>query len=171
MQATFGIINIALVDGIPKTLALKDILRHYIAHQKEVVVRRTRYELDKARKRAHILEGLLVAIANLDEVIRIIRSSEDTEAARTNLMARFDLSEEQAQAIVDLRLRQLTALERHKLEEEHRDLVERIAYLGRCWPRAKVYEIIRRSCSRSSHVQRRAVPRSRRPRARSTSKT
>ena len=84
MQATFGIINIALVDGIPKTLALKDILRHYIAHQREVVVRRTRYELDKARKRAHILEGLLVAIANLDEVIRIIRSSEDTKAARTN---------------------------------------------------------------------------------------
>lgn len=144
MQATFGIINIALVDGIPKTLALKDILRHYIAHQREVVVRRTRYELDKARKRAHILEGLLVAIANLDEVIRIIRSSEDTEAARTNLMARFDLSEEQAQAIVDLRLRQLTALERHKLEEEHRDLVERIAYLESVLASdAKVYEIIR----------------------------
>ena len=144
MQATFGIINIALVDGIPKTLALKDILRHYIAHQREVVVRRTRYELDKARKRAHILEGLLVAIANLDEVIRIIRSSEDTEAARTNLMARFDLSEEQAKAIVDLRLRQLTSLERHKLEEEHRDLVERIAYLESVLASdAKVYEIIR----------------------------
>ena len=105
------------------------MLRYYIAHQKEVIVRRTRFELDKAKKRAHILEGLLIAIANLDEVIRIIRSSEDTEAAKMGLMERFGLSDEQAQAIVDLRLRNLTALERHKIEEEHRDLLERIAYL------------------------------------------
>ncbi len=144
MQATFGIINIALVDGIPRTLNLRDMLGHYIAHQKDVIVRRTRHELDKAKKRAHILQGLLIAISNLDEVIRIIRSSEDTEAARANLIARFGLSEEQAQAIVDLRLRQLTALERHKLEEEHRDLMERIAYLESVLASdAKVYEIIR----------------------------
>ncbi|MCZ7664124.1 MAG: DNA gyrase subunit A [Thermoleophilia bacterium] len=129
MQSTFGVIMIALVDGVPRTLSLRDMLRYYVAHQKDVIVRRTRFELDKARKRAHILEGLLVAIGHLDEVIRIIRSSEDTEAARINLMERFELSQEQAQAIVDLRLRNLTALERHKIEEEHRDLLERIAYL------------------------------------------
>jgi len=129
MQSTFGVNTLALVDGVPRTLTLRDLLRHYIAHQKDVIVRRTRYELDKARKRAHILEGLLVAISNLDEVIRIVRSSEDAEAARIGLMERFKLSEEQAQAIVDLRLRNLTALERHKIEEEHRDLMERIAYL------------------------------------------
>ncbi|GAB4256834.1 MAG: DNA gyrase subunit A [Thermoleophilia bacterium] len=129
MQSTFGVIMIALVDGVPRTLTLKELLRLYVQHQKDVIVRRTRYELEKARKRAHILEGLLVAIGHLDEVIRIIRSSEDTEAARANLVARFKLSEEQAQAIVDLRLRNLTALERHKIEEEHRDLLERIHYL------------------------------------------
>ena len=129
MQTTFGMNMLALADGVPKTLSLRDILRHYIAHQKEVIVRRTRFELDKAKKRAHILEGLLIAISNLDEVIRVIRSSEDTEAAKMGLIDRFGLSEEQAQAIVDLRLRNLTALERHKIEEEHRDLMERIAYL------------------------------------------
>lgn len=129
MQSTYGVIMLALVDGVPRTLSLKELLRYYIAHQKDVIVRRTRYELDKARKRAHVLEGLLIAIGHLDEVIRIIRSSEDTEAAKANLVARFGLSEEQAQAIVDLRLRNLTALERHKIEEEHRDLLERIAYL------------------------------------------
>jgi DNA gyrase subunit A len=107
-------------------------------------VRRTRYELNKAKKRAHILEGLLVAISNLDEVIRIIRSSEDTQAARLRLMERFGLSEEQSQAIVDLRLRNLTALERHKIEEEHRDLVERIAYLEAVLAdESKVFAIIR----------------------------
>jgi DNA gyrase subunit A len=129
MQATFGINMLALVDGVPKTLSLRDMLRHYVAHQREVIVRRTKFELDKAKKRAHILEGLLIAISNLDEVIKIIRSSEDTEAAKTGLMTRFGLSDEQAQAIVDLRLRNLTALERHKIEEEHQDLLERIAYL------------------------------------------
>ena len=129
MQSTFGVIMLALADGVPRTLSLREMLRYYIAHQKEVIVRRTKFELDKAKKRAHILEGLLIAISNLDEVIRIIRSSEDTEAAKMGLMSRFGLSEEQAQAIVDLRLRNLTALERHKIEEEHRDLLERIAYL------------------------------------------
>ncbi len=129
MQSTFGVIMIALVNGVPRVLSLRDMLGHYIAHQYDVIARRTKYELEKARKRAHVLEGLLIAIENLDEVIRVIRSSEDTEAARTNLMERFSLSEEQAQAIVDLRLRNLTALERHKIEEEHRDLLERIEYL------------------------------------------
>ncbi len=144
MQTTFGVNMLALADGIPRTLSLKDMLRYYIAHQKDVIVRRTRFELDKAKKRAHILEGLLVAIANLDEVIRIIRSSEDTEAAKMGLMERFSLSEEQAQAIVDLRLRNLTALERHKLEEEHRDLLERIAYLeGLLADEALIYDVIK----------------------------
>ena len=129
MQSTFGVNMLALADGVPRTLSLREMLRYYISHQKDIIVRRTRYELDKAKKRAHILEGLLIAIANLDEVIRIIRSSEDTEAAKMGLIERFGLSDEQAQAIVDLRLRNLTALERHKLEEEHRDLLERIAYL------------------------------------------
>ena len=129
MQSTFGVIMLALADGVPRTLSLQEMLRYYIAHQKDVIVRRTRFELDKAKKRAHILEGLLIAIDNLDEVIRIIRSSEDTEAAKMNLMSRFGLTDEQSQAIVDLRLRNLTALEHHKIEEEHRDLIERIAYL------------------------------------------
>jgi DNA gyrase subunit A len=144
MQMTFGVISIALVDGVPRTLTLSELLHHYLEHQRDVVVRRTRYELNKAKKRAHILEGLLVAISNLDEVIRIIRSSEDTQAARLRLMERFGLSEEQSQAIVDLRLRNLTALERHKIEEEHRDLVERIAYLEAVLAdESKVFAIIR----------------------------
>jgi DNA gyrase subunit A len=144
MQSTFGVNMLALVDGVPKTLSLRDMLRHYIAHQKDVIVRRTRYELDKAKKRAHILEGLLIAISNLDEVIRVIRSSEDAEAAKMGLIARFGLSEEQAQAIVDLRLRNLTALERHKIEEEHRDLLERIAYLeGLLGDEAQIYDVIK----------------------------
>ncbi len=135
---------LALADGVPKTLSLRDMLRHYIAHQKDVIVRRTRFELDKAKKRAHILEGLLVAISNLDEVIRIIRSSEDADAAKMGLIARFGLSEEQAQAIVDLRLRNLTALERHKIEEEHRDLMERIAYLESLLAsEAMIYDVIK----------------------------
>jgi len=129
MQTTFGINMLALADGVPQTLSLRDALGHYVLHQRDVIVRRTKFELDKAKKRAHILEGLLIAIENLDEVIKIIRSSEDTEAAKMGLMKRFKLSDEQAQAIVDLRLRNLTALERHKLEEEHKDLLERIAYL------------------------------------------
>jgi DNA gyrase subunit A len=144
MQSTFGVIMLALADGVPRTLSLREMLRYYIAHQKEVIVRRTKFELDKAKKRAHILEGLLIAIANLDEVIRIIRSSEDTEAAKMNLMARFGLSDEQAQAIVDLRLRNLTALEHHKIEEEHRDLLERISYLESLLAsEAMIYDVIK----------------------------
>jgi len=144
MQTTFGVNMLALADGVPKTLSLRDMLRHYIAHQKDVIVRRTRFELDKAKKRAHILEGLLIAISNLDEVIRIIRSSEDTEAAKMGLVDRFGLSDEQAQAIVDLRLRNLTALERHKIEEEHRDLLERIAYLeGLLDDESLIFEVVK----------------------------
>ena len=144
MQTTFGMNMLALADGVPRTLSVREMLLFYIAHQKDVIVRRTRFELDKAKKRAHILEGLLVAISNLDEVIRIIRSSEDTDAAKTGLIGRFDLSEEQAQAIVDLRLRNLTALERHKIEEEHRDLLERIAYLESLLADEQlIYEVIK----------------------------
>lgn len=144
MQSTFGVNMLALAEGVPKTLSLRDMLRHYIAHQRDVIVRRTKFELGKAKKRAHILEGLLIAVANIDEVIRIIRSSEDTDAAKANLMTRFSLSEEQAQAIVDLRLRNLTALERHKLEEEHRDLLERIAYLeGLLANESLIYDVIK----------------------------
>ncbi len=144
MQSTFGVNMLALAEGVPKTLSLRDMLRHYIAHQRDVIVRRTKFELDKAKKRAHILEGLLIAVNNIDEVIRIIRSSEDTEAAKLGLIERFTLSEEQAQAIVDLRLRNLTALERHKLEEEHRDLMERIAYLENLLANESlIYDVIR----------------------------
>jgi DNA gyrase subunit A len=144
MQTTFGVNMLALVDGVPRTLSLRELLRHYVAHQKEVIVRRTRHELDKAKKRAHILEGLLIAISNLDEVIRIIRSSDDTDGAKTSLMERFGLSDEQSQAIVDLRLRNLTALERHKIEEEHKDLMERIAYLeGLLADEAQIYGVIK----------------------------
>ncbi len=144
MQSTFGVNMLALAEGVPKTLSLRDMLRHYIAHQRDVIVRRTKFELEKAKKRAHILEGLLIAVGNIDEVIRIIRSSEDTEGAKANLIARFSLSEEQAQAIVDLRLRNLTALERHKLEEEHRDLLERIAYLESLLAdEGLIYEVIK----------------------------
>ena len=144
MQSTFGVNMLALAEGVPKTLSLRDMLRHYIAHQRDVIVRRTKYELEKAKKRAHILEGLLIAVSNIDEVIRIIRSSEDTEAAKIGLVNRFKLSEEQAQAIVDLRLRNLTALERHKIEEEHRDLMERIAYLeGLLANEALIYDVIK----------------------------
>ena len=144
MQSTFGVNMLALADGVPKTLSLREMLRYYIAHQKEVIVRRTRFELDKCKKRAHILEGLLIAITNLDEVIRIIRASDDADAAKTGLMERFGLSEEQSQAIVDLRLRNLTALERHKIEEEHSDLLERIAYLESLLAsEAMVYSVIK----------------------------
>ena len=144
MQSTFGVNMLALAEGVPKTLSLRDVLRHYIAHQRDVIVRRTKFELEKAKKRAHILEGLLIAVTNIDEVIRIIRASDDTDAAKTGLIARFSLSEEQAQAIVDLRLRNLTALERHKLEEEHRDLMERIAYLESLLANeSRIYDVIK----------------------------
>src|ERR671912_938803 len=144
MQQSFGVNLVALVDGVPRTLSYKQVLKHYVAHQFEVVTRRTRYELEKARARAHILEGLLVALSNLDEVVATIRKSRSVETARNNLMKRFKLSERQAQAILDLRLQRLTAMERQKVEQEHRDLAEKIEYLeGVLADDAKVYGIVK----------------------------
>src|ERR687896_479558 len=143
MQQSFGVNLVALVDGVPRTLSYKQVLKHYVAHQFEVVTRRTRYELGRAQARAHILEGLLVALSNLDEVVAIIRRSRSVETARGNLMKKFKLSERQAQAILDLRLQRLTALERRKVEQEHRDLMEKIEYLeGVLADDTKVYEIV-----------------------------
>ncbi len=144
MQGTFGIINLALVDGVPRTLSLREMLRYYIAHQREVVVRRTRYELNKAQARAHILEGLLTALNNLDAVVKLIRSAKDGETARGGLMKKFRLTEIQAQAILDLRLQKLTGLERQKIKDEHQDLTERIAWLKKILAdESEVYKLIR----------------------------
>src|SRR6478672_6442898 len=129
LQSTFGYNAVALVDGVPKTLSLLELLRHYLEFQRTVVVRRSKYELRKAEERAHVLEGYLIALDNLDEVIKLIRAAADTDAAREGLMQKFELSEIQAQAILDLRLRALTALERKRVETEHADLRERIAEL------------------------------------------
>jgi DNA gyrase subunit A len=129
LQTTFGYNAVALVEGVPRTLSLLELCRHYLDFQRDVVVRRSKYELRKAVARAHVLEGYLVALDNLDAVIALIRAAEDAEAARTGLMSEFDLTETQAQAILDLRLRALTALERRRVEQEHRDLTERIAEL------------------------------------------
>ena len=129
LQDTFGVIMLALVNNQPKVMNLMEILKHYLAHQEEVVTRRTQYDLNKARERAHILEGLLKALDNIDEVIRIIRGSENTQVAKAGLMERFELSDAQAQAIVDMRLRTLTGLEREKLEAEYKELMARIRRL------------------------------------------
>jgi len=129
MQTTFGIINIALVGGVPRTLTLPEMLRAYIAFQKEIVIRRTKFELDKAETRAHILEGLLVALDNLDQIISIIRKAPDGDTARESLMDTFELTRPQAQAILDLRLQKLTGLERGKVKEEHAGLLARIKEL------------------------------------------
>ncbi|MCR5416069.1 MAG: DNA gyrase subunit A [Pseudobutyrivibrio sp.] len=122
LQDTFGVIMLALVDNQPKILNLKEMLVHYLNHQKDVVTRRTKYELNKAEERAHILEGLLIALDNIDEVIQIIRSSADVATAKATLMERFGLSDAQSQAIVDMRLRALTGLERDKIQNEYNDL-------------------------------------------------
>ena len=129
MQTTFGVINIALVGGVPRTLTLPEMLQAYIAFQKEIVIRRTKFELDKAETRAHILEGLLVALDNLDQIISIIRHAADGESAREALMDTFELTRPQAQAILDLRLQKLTGLERDKVKEEHAGLLARIKEL------------------------------------------
>jgi DNA gyrase subunit A len=144
MQGTFGVINLALVDGVPRTLSLREMLRCYIAHQREVVVRRTRYELGKAQARAHILEGLLTALKNLDAVVKLIKGAKDAETARRGLMKRFKLTEVQAQAILDLRLQKLTGLERRKIRDEHKDLMERIDWLKRILAdETEVYKLIK----------------------------
>ncbi len=129
MQTSFGLNMVALVDGVPRTLSLKELIHHYVGHQREVVTRRTQYELRRAEARAHILEGLLIALDNLDAVIELIRSSADTDIARAGLIDKFELSEEQAQAILDMRRARLTALESDKVRSEHAELIERIAAL------------------------------------------
>lgn len=129
MQDTFGIIMIALVDGEPQTLNLKQILVHYLNHQKMVVKRRTEFDLDKAQARAHILEGLKIALDHIDEVISLIRSSKTGQEAKEGLMAKFGLSEKQSQAILDMKLQRLTGLEREKIEEEYSELMKTIQYL------------------------------------------
>jgi DNA gyrase subunit A len=129
MQTTFGYNAVALVDGVPRTLSLLELIQHYLDYQREIVIRRSKFELRKALDRAHILEGYLIALDNLDEVIALIRAADDTENARTALEERFDLSELQAQAILDLRLRALTGLERKRVEDEYADLQERIGEL------------------------------------------
>ena len=129
LQTTFGYNAVALVDGVPRTLGLRDLLYHYLEHQRVVVTRRLKYELRKAEERAHVLEGYLIALDNLDEVIALIRGAADTDEARTALIDRFELTEIQAQAILDLRLRALTGLERKRVEDEYADLKERIAEL------------------------------------------
>ena len=126
IQDSFGVIMLALVNNEPKVMNLKDILTYYIMHQEDVVTRRTQYDLNKAEERDHILQGLLIALDNIDEVIQIIRSSENTQVAKDRLIQRFKLTDVQAQAIVDMRLRALTGLERSKLEQEHADLLEKI---------------------------------------------
>jgi DNA gyrase subunit A len=129
LQSTFGVQMLALVDGVPRLLSLKRALQYFIEHRRDVITRRSQYELEKARARAHILEGLMIALANLDEVIRTIRQSDDAEDAKGQLISRFKLSELQAQAILDMQLRRLAALERQKIEEEQRQILERIANL------------------------------------------
>jgi DNA gyrase subunit A len=129
MQSTFGVNVVALVDNVPKTLSLREVIGHYVDHQREIVVRRTKYELRRSEERAHVLEGQLIALANLDEVIALIRSSRNPEEARTGLTERFALSVIQAQAILQLTLSRLTALEADKIKQEHADLVERIKEL------------------------------------------
>ena len=129
LQDTFGVIMLALVNNEPKVLNLLDMLKYYLKHQEDVVTRRTKYDLNKAEERDHILQGLLIALDNIDEVIQIIRGSANTQEAKESLIERFGLTDAQAQAIVDMRLRALTGLEREKLENEHKELMERIAYL------------------------------------------
>ncbi|MHB1458552.1 MAG: DNA gyrase subunit A, partial [Armatimonadota bacterium] len=129
LRTNFGVIMLALVDGTPRVLNLPKMIEPYIKHRKDIVVRRTRYELERAKSRAHILEGLRIALNFLDEIIKIIRASKNGEAARIEMMARFGLSQVQAEAILNMQLRQLTSLERDKIENEYRELLRQIAYL------------------------------------------
>lgn len=144
MQDTFGVIMLALVDGSPQVLNLKQILNQYIKHQKEIITRRTRYELDKAKSRAHVLEGLTKAIDNLDAVISTIRQSSNANSAKTDLIEKFDFSEIQAQAILDLRLQKLTGLEREKIETEYQEILAQIQRLTEILgDESKIFEIIK----------------------------
>jgi DNA gyrase subunit A len=130
MQQTFGVIMLALVDGRPRVLTLKEVMEHYLVHRNEVVVRRTRFDLDAAERRAHILEGYIIALDNIDAVIETIRKSRDVDTARANLMKRFGLSEIQAKAILDMRLQRLTGLERQKIEDEYKETIKLIERLN-----------------------------------------
>ncbi len=129
MQDTFGVIMLALVDGEPKILNMKDMLGHYLAFQEQVVTRRTQYDLERAKERLHILEGLLIALANIDEVVEIIKTSPSTPVAKERLCSRFGLSDKQAQAILDMRLARLTGLEQEKIQAEHDELMAQVEYL------------------------------------------
>lgn len=129
MQTTFGVIMLALVHGVPKVLNLKEIMQHFLTHRMEVLIRRTKFELDAAEKRAHILQGYIIALDNIDEVIETIKKSRDTESAKNNLMRKFKLSEIQAKAILDMRLQRLTGLERKKIEDEFRETIKLIEKL------------------------------------------
>lgn len=144
LQQSFGIIMLAIADGRPKTLTLKEILEYYIRHRKEVIIRRSRFELEKARDRAHILEGLLVAVANIDKIIKTIREAKNPAEAKANLMGRFDLSDRQSQAILELQLQKLTQLERYKIDEEYKEILSRIKELEEILKsEKKVLEIIK----------------------------
>jgi DNA gyrase subunit A len=144
LQTTFGVNMVALVDGVPKTLSLREVIAAYVEHQREVVVRRTKHHLREAERRLHILEGYLIALANLDEVIELIRSSPDSETARGRLVQTFELSEIQAEAVLALTLRRLTALEVDKIKRDHADLVERVTELRTILgDEGRVLEIIR----------------------------
>jgi DNA gyrase subunit A len=129
LQVTFGIINLALVEGIPQVLTLRQMIQYFVEHRHEVILKRTKFELDAAEKRAHILEGLKIALDNIDEIINLIKKSKDTETARDNLMKRFKLSEIQAKAILDMRLQRLTGLERKKIDDEYREVIQTIERL------------------------------------------
>src|SRR5690625_5236660 len=144
LQTTFGINTLALVDGQPKVLTLKQCLQHYLDHQIVIIKRRTAFELRRAEARAHILEGLRIALDHLDEVITLIRNSATADIARNGLIERFQLSEKQAQAILDMRLQRLTGLEREKIEEEYEELLKLIQELKAILAdEEKVLEIIR----------------------------
>lgn len=148
LQDTFGVIMLALVDGEPRVLTLKEMLFYYLKHQEDVVTRRTRFDLDKSLARAHIVEGLLKALDNIDEVVHIIRNSPDTPTAKQRLMERFEFSDKQAQAILDMRLARLTSLEADKLHGEYDDLQRSIAYYqGLLSDRAKLMQVIRTEIS------------------------
>ena len=144
LQSTYGIQILALLDGEPRVLPLKKTLMSFLEHRQVVITRRTEFELEKAKRRAHILEGLLIALANLDDVIQTIRESPDADEAKTRLMTRFNLTDVQAQAILDMQLRRLAALERQKIEDEHKQVLEKIAYLeGLLADPKKILELIK----------------------------
>ncbi|MCX7834156.1 MAG: DNA gyrase subunit A [Ignavibacteria bacterium] len=131
MQVTFGVINLALVDGVPKILNLKDLIEHFVNHRLNVIVRRTKFDLNAAEKRAHILEGYIIALDNIDEIIKLIKKAKDVPTAKENLMKKFKLSDIQAQAILDMRLQKLTGLERKKVEDEYKEVLKTIEKLKR----------------------------------------